>query len=597
MDGKINTRPPGSVPRSLGRQIGVLPVANPPPRVSKRSSENSSSLRIRRPSSSERRSASNTSLHSLQSATPATGHKKPPSPGSKQIKSRSPQQGGDDEYEYEDFYEQDIRFTDSSSRSSSVTLDSSRNRSVNSSRPSSAEKKKVVGNRTVKSKTRLQNVGGSSNSSRLTSASVTNVDDGRVTTPEIGEDVQKPPKTVDSQEVLQQNFETDHNKIYEICMHAAELTTIGNLEKFKKLRVLDLSCNYIMKIENLDQNKDLRQLKLYDNKIKTIENLQELKELCILQLQHNKIKQIGKGLNALKKLKILRLDCNQILKLEASDLSSCIQLTTIDISNNMIDNLSALNYLPNLEELSANGNRLKSVDVSRCKKLNEVNVADNRITELSGLKGLMHLKILNVANNNLVTLKSLGKSKTLIEIHAACNKISELSYFSNHYPRLEIIDMTRNSIQHFDEVCSLKDLEDLAELFISENPFCAPGGELPHYMADTQSALPQLEILDGARLHRPSQKSTAPLMRPMSASTIVSVRQMETQLKTADEQMQNFQKNIQELFDTLKETYERLPARPPSEKSPGEMPRPSSKSSSRSRLKDAMRFASENFDD
>jgi Leucine-rich repeat (LRR) protein len=53
----------------------------------------------------------------------------------------------------------------------------------------------------------------------------------------------------------------------------------------------------------------------------------------------------------------------------------------------------ALNYLPNLEECYAAGNRLKTIDLSRCKKLQDVDISKNRITDLSGLKTLSNLQV------------------------------------------------------------------------------------------------------------------------------------------------------------------------------------------------------------
>lgn len=48
----------------------------------------------------------------------------------------------------------------------------------------------------------------------------------------------------------------------------------------------------------------------------------------------------GKGLAGLKKLKTLRIDCNQLLKIETPELSQCVQLTSLDISYNMLDSLA-----------------------------------------------------------------------------------------------------------------------------------------------------------------------------------------------------------------------------------------------------------------
>jgi Leucine-rich repeat (LRR) protein len=61
----------------------------------------------------------------------------------------------------------------------------------------------------------------------------------------------------------------------------------------------------------------------------------------------------------------------------------------------------ALNYLPNLEEVNASGNRLRSVsDISKCKRLSEIDLSGNRITDLSGLRGLPKLLVSVSAHDN-----------------------------------------------------------------------------------------------------------------------------------------------------------------------------------------------------
>lgn len=55
--------------------------------------------------------------------------------------------------------------------------------------------------------------------------------------------------------------------------------------------------------------------------------------------------------------------------------------------------VQALNYLPNLEECYAAGNRIKTIDLSRCKKLQDIDISKNRITDLSGLKTLPNLQV------------------------------------------------------------------------------------------------------------------------------------------------------------------------------------------------------------
>ncbi|KAK6187106.1 hypothetical protein SNE40_005201 [Patella caerulea] len=408
-------------------------------------------------------------------------------------------------------------------------------------------------------------------------------------------------KTIDPLEILSINQESEYNKVYEIIRHGEDLTYIDNLQKFERLKILDLSCNHIEQISGLDKNTDLRELKLYDNKIKVIENLECLKDLSCLQLQHNRIKTIGKGLIPVKKLKTLRLDSNQILKLESSDFISCVQLTSLDLSFNMLDNLSALNYLPNLEEVNACGNRLRKIsDLSRCRKLVEVDFSNNRLTDLSGLNKSTNLQILKLSNNHLTSFSSIAKLKSVEEVDVSGNRLSELSPLSCLFPSLQIFSVCDNKIVSWQEVLSLSKVPELVELFISGNPFGLEDGEKPHYYTEIQKLLPNLEILDGAHVKRSTSKTTAPLMRPMSASTVVSVRQMDNQLKAVSQELSDLKTSIAQRFESLRTTCQSLPAEPPPSSARtvyGPSPAPSDKEpeirscSRRSRIRQAQEFA------
>ncbi|KAL3875510.1 hypothetical protein ACJMK2_033456 [Sinanodonta woodiana] len=599
MEGRIKTRVGGSVPNTLGRQVGVLPLSHSRQRITQR-----------------------TSTQSKKSITPSSSssHVSKSKPVSTSSGNSLPK-GGDDDESDDEWQEQNIHFmnipgshgtgstaipsfpsTDSTEISSSRSTRSTAIPSFRNSGSSSASvrqdrsKKSALGSYRASRNSQTQ-----SKASILESASSTSSPRDEEITP------RKPFKTIDWEEILAQNVETDLSKVYEINLHASEITVIDNLEKFKKLRVLDLSCNFIEKIKSLEFNTDMRELKLYDNRIRTIENIDNLRELCSLHLQHNKIKTIGKGLGNLKKLKMLRLDCNQILKIDIPELSPCVQLTFIDVSYNMLDSLAALNYLPNLEELYASGNRLRSVsDLTKCRQLQEVDLSGNRLTDLSGLKGLPKLQILTVSNNQLTSLRSAGKLKSLQEIHATNNQICELKTLPSQFPALEILDIPDNQIYHWEEVCALEKLEELVELFISANPFCAQDGPMPHYMSAVQDLISTLEIVDGVHVKRQSSKG-APLMRPMTASSIVSLRQMETQMKAAADEMKYMEKSLEEKFEAIRATCDTLPSRPPtssimsellsanlSESRNDSQIRISRAGKQRSRLQDAMVFAAQN---
>ncbi|XP_074647036.1 uncharacterized protein LOC141903059 isoform X2 [Tubulanus polymorphus] len=406
-------------------------------------------------------------------------------------------------------------------------------------------------------------------------------------------------KQISPDDILKNAQETNPKRVYEIILHAGNIDRICRLETFTSCRVLDLSCNYIKKMENLEQLSDLRELKVYDNKIAQLENLDCLKELCNLQLQHNLIKNIGKGLMNLKKLKQLRLDYNNLIKMEPTELASCSMITYLNISHNRLDNLAAVNCLSNLEELHASDNRIRVVtDLKRCKKLQELNLSRNKIADISGLKDLPKLMVLDVSHNQLFNTKTVGKSKNLHELNISDNLLTEMVVLARTCPNLEILNVKNNNLHSLEDLVELESLSELVELFINGNPFCRSADQQKSVHDFIIKFIPNLEILDGAHVKRITSKS-APLMRPMSASTVVSSRQVETQIKSLQCEISAFEFDLSKRFASLRSTMNDLPEESRTDQqTPGGVAqsrptssRPVSRCSARSRLQLAKEFA------
>nr|XP_054763599.1 protein phosphatase 1 regulatory subunit 7-like [Lytechinus pictus] len=398
-------------------------------------------------------------------------------------------------------------------------------------------------------------------------------------------------------DVMEKCQESEVTKVYDIDLHGAYIGTIKNLDMFINLRVLDLSCNCIRNIENLANNKDLRDLKLYDNRISAIANIERT---------------IGKGLALSRKLKVLRIDSNYLGKIEARELAACSQLTYLDISSNKLDSLAALNKLMELEELRATHNCLRAVtDLKRCRKLQEIDVSNNKIADLSGIKGLHNLTVLRISHNQLTvdTLKAVERLRSLHTLDVSHNKISELEFIVDQFPALEVLNVCNNRVVRWKSVLSLHKCQHLSELYVQGNPFSQPEGEKPSYHQELQASLLGLEILDGAVIKRNTGNKTAPIMRPMSASTVVSARQVENQLKHSDQDLTDFMTSLSNRFANIRTVLNTLPSEPPSHRpmtgfsddlsirsvSAMSDGRPKTRCNSRSRIADAKAFASQNF--
>ncbi|XP_041369906.1 centriolin-like [Gigantopelta aegis] len=116
---------------------------------------------------------------------------------------------------------------------------------------------------------------------------------------------------------------------------------IENLERLRKLQVLNLSNNMIEKVERLDKLLRLKELNLSYNSIVKIEGLENLVSLQLLNVNGNLIEHIPPWLP--KRLKALRKLCvakNSLASLtEVSKLKVLCDLTQLDVSDNPLSDL------------------------------------------------------------------------------------------------------------------------------------------------------------------------------------------------------------------------------------------------------------------
>ncbi|XP_067950565.1 protein phosphatase 1 regulatory subunit SDS22 homolog [Watersipora subatra] len=393
-------------------------------------------------------------------------------------------------------------------------------------------------------------------------------------------------RTISAEEILERCQETDYRQVYEINLRGNHLAEIPNLEKFAKVRLIDLSSNHIRTICRLECCSELRELKLYDNRLTAIEKLDSLNDLHNVQLQHNRIQSIGRGLVNCRKLTTLRLDSNQIVKIETREVAALSRLTTLDLSNNKLDNLSALNSLPNLTELSVCNNRLRTIELTRCKKLEEVDVSGNRFTDFSSF--ILHsssLKILNLSKNAFSKLELSSPLSHLEELYISHNNIKGLTNVPSRFPSLQILDLSHNLIRNDQELLHLQDCVCLRELNLLNNPFEL--NDLGQVETNPAEIISSLQVLDGMVIKKQTVDHKTPLMRPMSASHIISSRQVQSQLDGLHNEMMNLQNSLEAKFRDFRLSLDRLPSRP----NTALTARPPTRGSRRSRILEAQSFA------
>ncbi|XP_033730276.1 centriolin-like isoform X4 [Pecten maximus] len=235
---------------------------------------------------------------------------------------------------------------------------------------------------------------------------------------------------------------------------------IENLDRCKKLAVLNLSCNMIEKVEKLEKLIKLRELNLAYNNITKIEGLENLANLQMLNLTGNNIEHIPIWLGKrLKALRILHLGKNNLQSMsELAKLKPLPDLLELTVAENplcqiphcrlyLIFHLRTLQVLDSQpvteEERRHARDRFEQDEIERLERLLETEEARNRkleeehnrsaqessFTKAAEEERKRQQKItadrLNEMERELDTKNDLLKKKTS-ELNKACEKHYQL---------------------------------------------------------------------------------------------------------------------------------------------------------------------------
>ncbi len=130
--------------------------------------------------------------------------------------------------------------------------------------------------------------------------------------------------------------------------------------------------------------------------------------LASLSLYENKIDNV-EALSGLTNLTYLDLRNNKIDNIEA--LSGLTNLTILNLQDNQIDNIEALSGLTNLTSLDLRKNQLESEDLevlSGLTNLTNLYLSDNQIDNVEALRGLTNLTYLEIENNQISDVSPLS---------------------------------------------------------------------------------------------------------------------------------------------------------------------------------------------
>ncbi|MBI5217349.1 MAG: leucine-rich repeat domain-containing protein [Bacteroidia bacterium] len=290
-----------------------------------------------------------------------------------------------------------------------------------------------------------------------------------------------------------EKLEIANNTIYDLsslpelnlltCLSLAgnPLNNLAPLSKFKKLDYLNLSTANGKCLETLPPMSSLRQLDISStyiagNDTSVFNRLKQEKNLELLNISGNNLtyiyllgdfifdKQtkylIYKNEPLLKKLTTLNLSNNRIEDIFV--LQYYTNLRELYLSTNEIKNFNPISKLKNLEILMVSGNKIQNLSAFRdLGKLKHLDVSNNEITDISDLKDMACLEILHLDNNRINNILSISKLNSLKHLYINNNLLTNLGGIEK-LSRLETLSISGNSIKDFSPLYALKQLKNLS---------------------------------------------------------------------------------------------------------------------------------------
>jgi internalin A len=169
-------------------------------------------------------------------------------------------------------------------------------------------------------------------------------------------------------------------------------------------------------------------------------------------------------LEKLTQLKILVLTNNQINDISA--LEKLTLLIELYLNNNQISDISALEKLTLLKTLVLTNNQIS--DISALKKLTLLKTLvlnNNQISDISALEKLILLSELYLNNNQINDISALRKSTLLTELYLNNNQIRDISTLE----KLTLLTVLYLNINQINDISALEKLILLSELYLNNN--------------------------------------------------------------------------------------------------------------------------------
>ena len=273
---------------------------------------------------------------------------------------------------------------------------------------------------------------------------------------------QNPIKTI--------NDITKNQNLENLYINNCGIENIEGIEKLNNLKKLDISSNKITDITPLANNEKLTYL--------NIKNNANLKMNNFTQEEQEKINKIGQI-----------IDRGGQIVLDINQLGLFNNYTTLDLSNQGLTTLECLEGMTNLKYLNLLGNSLTFEDeksreiLASMTKLQGLDIRNNRITNMTAVNDLKNIQYIYAAGGNNFKLKDMENLISKISLHVDnrvlqtivdcdVNKLTKLSIYNtstitsfpnmDKFVNLKELKIVGNKINNFEIIEKIPNLEKIS---------------------------------------------------------------------------------------------------------------------------------------
>ncbi len=181
-------------------------------------------------------------------------------------------------------------------------------------------------------------------------------------------------------------------------------------------------------------------------------------------------------------------------------LTTLRNLLSLDLSDNKIETIDGLEQLASIETLHLEGNRIESVHpLKKMARLKTLRLADNRLTSIEPLASLVWLEELDIRGNLIKDLRALKSVPDLRSLDARYNFIEDLSPLTNKNQLRDRLLLEGNRIQSIEPIQAF--YEQISETDLGELAVYVEASELGGRKAGAVEVALSIPVPSNAVIH------------------------------------------------------------------------------------------------